>query len=86
MLQKIYHVVVAIQYQLTNAWFFVPPDPCFGRGIILEDALGNVLNISWGLVHSWEVGYITQYYTLSWQAKLTFASFSTNCSLINLRD
>jgi len=47
--------VVNERYQLLNSRFFAGLDPTLGKGIILEDALGKVSEISCGLVHSWDV-------------------------------
>ena len=58
MLQKIYHAVVDLQYRATDSRFFAGPNPSFGKGIIIEDALGNTIEINWGLVNSWNVRFI----------------------------
>jgi hypothetical protein len=55
MLEALSRFVIDQQYRATDSQFFAAPDPTLHKSVILEDALGNRIDINWGLVHSWEV-------------------------------
>ncbi|KAI1879523.1 hypothetical protein JX265_002477 [Neoarthrinium moseri] len=42
---------------LMNQQESICPDPCRNEPVVLEDALGNILEINWGLIHHWEFFY-----------------------------
>ncbi|KAI1878109.1 uncharacterized protein JN550_000291 [Neoarthrinium moseri] len=42
---------------LVNQQESICPDPCRNEPVVLEDALGNILEINWGLIHHWEFFY-----------------------------
>ncbi|KAJ8127426.1 hypothetical protein O1611_g6211 [Lasiodiplodia mahajangana] len=54
MLEALSRFVVDQQYKVTDSRYFAAPDPTLHKSIVLEDALGNRIDINWGLVHSWE--------------------------------
>jgi hypothetical protein len=53
--EALFRFVIDEQHGLMNSRFFVGPDPTLGKGIIIEDALGNIITLNWGLIHSWKV-------------------------------
>ncbi len=55
MVEALSRFVFDEQSGFMNPRFFAGPDPTLGKGIIIEDALGNIIPLNWGLVHSWEV-------------------------------
>ncbi|OTB07656.1 hypothetical protein M426DRAFT_8650 [Hypoxylon sp. CI-4A] len=54
MIEEMNKFVIDQRYKMTDSKFFAAPDPTLGRDVILEDALGNVIPINHGLVHSWK--------------------------------
>ena len=84
MLQKIYQAVVDMQYQATNSRFFAGPDPSFGKGIIIDDALGNTIEINWELVNSWNASCVE--IVIFYDELIELLSFWIVCWPINSRD
>jgi len=48
-------VVVSLQVLASNSMFFRGLDPTRNLPLVVEDALGNILEIPLDLIHSWEV-------------------------------
>ncbi|KAI0875786.1 hypothetical protein GGS24DRAFT_272331 [Hypoxylon argillaceum] len=57
LLEALSRFVIDQQYKATDSQFFAAPDPTLHKGITIEDALGNRVDINWGLIHSWQFFY-----------------------------